>query len=82
MKEASWNDCIYSHTALKITPDKEKAASLIETADGRIAASREINEKTANYVFEDYYSSVLELIHALVIIEGYNDLKSRIIMFS
>jgi|SRR3989344_879204 len=72
MKEASWNDCAYSHSAVKVTPDKEKAKSLIETAEGRIITAREVNEKTANYVFEDYYSSVLELIHAIVILEGYN----------
>ncbi|HLC19930.1 MAG TPA: hypothetical protein VJK72_03350 [Candidatus Nanoarchaeia archaeon] len=72
MKEASWNDCISSSASRKITPDKEKAKSLIETAEGRIEASREINEKTANYVFEDYYSSVLEFLHAIVLLEGYN----------
>ena len=72
MKEASWNDCLYSNSAVKITPDKEKAKSLIETAEDRIKFSiRELNEKTANYIFEDYYSSVLELAQALVILDGY-----------
>ena len=72
MKEASWNDCIYSNSAVKITPDKEKAKSLIETAEDRIKFSiRELNEKTANYIFEDYYSSVLELAQALVLLDGY-----------
>ena len=72
MKEASWNDCIYSNSAVKITPDKEKAKSLIETAEDRIKFSiRDLNEKTANYIFEDYYSSVLELAHALVLLDGY-----------
>lgn len=72
MKEASWNDCIYSNSALKITPDKEKAKSLIETAEDRIKFSiRDLNEKTANYIFEDYYSSVLELAQALVLLHGY-----------
>src|SRR3989344_3534583 len=72
MKEASWNDCIYSNSALKITPDKEKAKSLIETAEDRIKYSiRDLNEKTANYIFEDYYSSVLELAQALVLLYGY-----------
>ena len=72
MKEASWNDCIYSNSAVKITPDKEKAKSLIETAEDRIKFSiRDLNEKTANYIFEDYYSSVLELAQALVLLDGY-----------
>jgi len=72
MKEASWNDCIYSNSALKITPDREKAKSLIETAEDRIKFSvRDLNEKTANYIFEDYYSSVLELVQALVLLHSY-----------
>ena len=72
MKEASWNDCIDSNSAIKISPDKEKAKSLIDIAQGRIEASREVNEKTVNYVFEDYYSSLLELVHAIVLCKGYN----------
>ncbi len=72
MKEASWNDCLNSNDSVKITPDKEKAKSLIEIAEDRIKYSnKKINEKTANYIFEDYYSSVLELFHALVILKGY-----------
>ena len=72
MKEASWNDCIYSNSAVKITPDKEKAKSLIETAEDRIKfLIRSLNEKTANYIFEDYYSSILELAQALVLLDSY-----------
>lgn len=73
MKEASWNDCLFVNSSIKITPDMEKAKSLIETAKERIEYSnKSINEKTANYIFEDYYSSILELLHALVLLEGYN----------
>lgn len=73
MKEANWNDCLFSNSSIKITPDKAKAMSLIETADGRICmyTSNDLNEQTANYVFEGYYSSVLELLHAVVLLEGY-----------
>ena len=72
MKDASWGDCLYSNSSLKITPDKEKAKSLIETAEERIKVSvRDLNEKTANFIFEDYYSSVLEALHALVLLDGY-----------
>ena len=72
MKEASWDDCVSSNSSIKITPDKEKAKSLVETADGRIDFSaKELNVKNANYVFEGYYSSILELLHALVLLEGY-----------
>ena len=72
MKEASWDDCIFSNSSIKITSDKEKAKSLIETANGRIEFSaKELNDKNANYVFEGYYSSILELLHALALLEGY-----------
>ena len=72
MKEASWDECLNYNSAIKITPDKEKAASLIETAEDRIEFSlRELTEKNANYVFEGYYSSILEMLHAIVVLEGY-----------
>ena len=72
MKESSWGECLDYSSAIKITPDKEKSASLIEIAEDRIISSlRELNEKNANYVFEDYYSSILELLHALVLLDGY-----------
>ena len=72
MKEASWDECLHSNSSVKITPDNEKAKSLIETAEDRIASSeKDLNEKTANFVFEDYYSSILEMVHALVLLNGY-----------
>lgn len=72
MKEASWTDCLSTYSSVKISPDKEKAKSLIETAEGRLkVVSKEINEETVNYIFEDYYSSILELLHALVLLDGY-----------
>lgn len=72
MKEASWNDCLYSNSSVKITPDKGRAKSLIETAEDRIKfSSKELNENTSNYIFEDYYYSILELVHAIVILRGY-----------
>ena len=72
MKESSWGEFLDYSSAIKITPDKEKSASLIEIAEDRITSSlRELNEKNANYVFEDYYSSILELLHALVLLDGY-----------
>ena len=72
MKESSWGECLDYSSAIKITPDKEKAASLAETAQDRIKFSlKRLNEKNANYVFEGYYSSILEIIHAIVILDGY-----------
>ena len=72
MKESSWDECLNYSSAIKITPDKEKAASLVETAHDRIRFSlKKLSEKNANYVFEGYYSSILEMIHAIVILDGY-----------
>ena len=72
MKESSWKDCLDFGDAVKITPDKEKAKSLLETSEDRIKCSAaEINEKNANFIFEDYYSSVIEIIHSLVLLRGY-----------
>ena len=72
MKESSWGECLNYSSAVKITADKEKAASLTETAQDRINFSlKKLSEKNANYAFEGYYSSVLEMIHAIVILDGY-----------
>lgn len=72
MKESSWGECLNYSSAIKITPDKEKAASLAETAQDRIKFSlKKLSEKNANYVFEGYYSSILEMAHAVVVLEGY-----------
>lgn len=72
MKESSWSECLNYSSAIKITPDKEKAESLVETARDRIKFSlRKLSEKNANYVFEGYYSSILEMMHAIVVLDGY-----------
>ncbi len=73
MKEADWNDCLFQSTALKISPDLPKVRSLIETSKGRIIFLQEniIKENNANYLFEGYYSSLLEILHALVLLRGY-----------
>jgi uncharacterized protein (UPF0332 family) len=75
MKEASWNDCIETNSAKRITPDLERANSLIKVSEERIKAIKEINEKNCNFVFEDYYTSIIELLQALIIKKGYNILN-------
>lgn len=70
---ASWEDCIDKFYAIKITPDKAKARSLIETSKERISFIEKITieESNANYIFENYYTSILEIIHVVVILQGY-----------
>lgn len=74
MKEASWDDCL-EESAIKISPDNERAESLIETSKERINIVGEINERNANFVFEDYYTSILELLQAIVLKNGYKILN-------
>ncbi len=75
MKEASWDDCIETNAVKEVSPNPERAESLMETAEERINLIKDINEKNCNFVFEDYYTSLLELLQALVIREGYNILN-------
>lgn len=72
-KESTWEECLESSASLKVTPNKAKVTSLIDTATGRVQflAETNIKESNANYIFESYYSSVLELMHALVLLHGY-----------
>lgn len=72
-KEVTWEECIESTSSLKISPDPAKARSLVDTAKGRstFLKSTALAESNANYVFEGYYSSVLEMFHAMVLLKGY-----------
>lgn len=74
MKENDWNDCL-TGSAKTVTPDLNRAKSLIETAQERISLVNEINEKNCNFVFEDYYTSLMELLQAKAFKEGYNVLN-------
>ncbi len=71
MKESSWMECIETNSVKEITPDIQRSNSLIETAEDRINLIQEINEKNCNFVFEDYYTSLLEVLQALVLRKGY-----------
>ena len=75
MKDVNWNDCLTNKSAKTITPDIKRAKSLIETANERIGLIKEINEKNCNFVFEDYYTSILELLQAITFKKGYNILN-------
>ena len=72
MKETNWHDCLMGSSAKTTTPDLNRAKSLTETAKERISLTKEINEKNCNFVFEDYYTSLLELLQAMAFRNGYN----------
>ncbi len=75
MKETGWVDCLSNRSVKKITPDIHRANSLIETSHERISLVREVHEKNCNFVFEDYYTSSLELLQAMAFKEGFNILN-------
>jgi len=71
----TWNECLNNFSAKKVTPDTSRALSLKETALERIALVNKINKKNCNFVFEDYYTSLLELIQSQTFTAGYNVLN-------
>ena len=71
----NWKDCLKNKSAREVTPDGKRAKSLKETAEGRIILIKEVNEKNCNYVFEDYYTSIIELLQAIAFKKGHNILN-------
>ncbi len=75
MREQNFQDCINEGSTKKQTPDKARANSLIVTAKERISLIKEINEKNCNFVFEDYYISIMEILQAICFSKGLNVLN-------
>jgi len=75
MKETNWEDCLFNNSAKSVSPDLKRADSLIETAEERISLIKETNEKNCNFVFEDYYTSIIELLQAISFSKGFNVLN-------
>ncbi len=73
MKESTWKECLENFKAVKITPNKAKTDSLLSTAKERITflQQNKLNKKNAHFIFEGYYTSALEILHALVILAGF-----------
>lgn len=73
MKDNSWQDCIENNSCLKISADQAKARSLLDIAYQRISFVKKIkpDEENINFLFENYYSSVLEHLHALLLTNGF-----------
>lgn len=74
MRPSSWDDCINQATSRRVTPDIWKASSLLETARARVAfvTTGPLTRENASFVFEGYYTSLLETVHALVVAKGFN----------
>ncbi len=71
MNDASFEECMESNAAKRITPDKGRALSLQETAKARLSLIKGVDERNCNFVFEDYYTSTLEILHARALGMGY-----------
>lgn len=73
MNERDWNECLEENSALRVSKNPEKSKSLIKVAEGRIIflEKQKINEENANYIFEGFYTSLLEIIHFLILREGF-----------
>ncbi len=71
MKESNWEDCLQG-SARKISKDENRARSLIQTAEERINLIKRTDKKNCNFVFEDYYTSLLEFLQASAFLNGFN----------
>lgn len=70
---ASWDECLFKYFAVKVTTNKARIRSLLETAEARVEFASEIvlTDGSANFIFEDYYTSVLEIVEALALVNGF-----------
>jgi len=77
MKEGSWHECVESNKSVNISLNKAKSRSLFDTALGRIKflGKLETNEEDVNYIFEGLYSSVMETMQAIVVLNGFKVLS-------
>lgn len=73
---SSWKECLEKKSSISTYKDISRARSLIETSLHRIKyTNKDLNENTANYIFEDYYTSILEILEAIILFEGYKVLN-------
>ena len=75
MRDSSWDECLENNNVRRITPDVKRADSLREIAKERMRLFEEVNEKNCNFVLEDCYTSLLEIIQSLAFEKGYNILN-------
>lgn len=73
MKDGSWDECRFNNHAISISADRQKAKSLVETAKARVEFIQKyaIDESNARFVFEAYYTSAAEMLHAFLILRGF-----------
>ena len=73
-KESSWEECLFHKTARQTPPDKYRSKFLLRTSLERVEylQTLEITGKSINFIFESYYTSIVELIQSITLLDGYN----------
>ena len=72
-----WEQCIEESNIIKISPNKERAYSLLKSSKNMIefVLNIKINEKNSPILIKDAYEALLELLHSLLYIKGYKVLN-------
>jgi len=68
-----WKDCLEDFNAIRVKKDEQRVKSLLITSDARIKyiQKQEINKLSCNFILENYYSSAVEILHAILIKAGF-----------
>ena len=69
-----------SNQVLKITPDKEKARSLLKLVELREMDLKSKSEEFITLIIESYYEIIKELITAIMSIDGYKTLSHEFLI--
>lgn len=74
MKEDKTLNLVNSRQIIKVSPDKKRALSLIESSENNaeVSLSIKLNDKTATTIFREIYESIRQLGDALWWTDGYN----------
>ena len=68
-----WNECKDEFLAIKVSPDLLKSKSLKRLSESRIKFLDSLNvvNSDINFLFEGYYTSMIEVIHSAILKKGY-----------
>jgi len=73
MNLIDWKDCLDEDCVIEVSVNREKANALFKTALARIEflEKNKIDESSVSFIFEGFYSSALEILHAIIILNGF-----------
>ena len=72
-----FEECLEEGNTVKVSADKNRARSLRSMAEDRLKylESEKITELNCNFIFEQYYSALIETIHSIALGRGYKILN-------